>query len=74
MLPNVAYGQIGYGGIGWNKGGGGSVPIFYNGTDTAAWLNYFGGQSRLKDGKYLGELPTAIFNNIGINDANGATG
>jgi lysophospholipase L1-like esterase len=34
-----------------------------------SWSNYFANASRLdENGKYLGTTPTAIFNNLGIND------
>jgi lysophospholipase L1-like esterase len=71
---NMEYGQLGMSNTGWNYSSG--VPDFYTGDKSVdSWSNYFLSTPRLGgDGKYIGGAPTAIFNNMGINDANNDSG
>ncbi len=78
---NAEYGQIGYGGQGWNRGGRGSVPAFYNATTPglASWRSYDSTATRLVDvndlsAGFIGGNPDAVFVNMGTNDAINSVG
>ena len=59
----VEYGQVGFGGQGWNRTGAGGVPFF-----TTTWDKYWSNNSRLVSGLFT-PLPDFVIVNHGTNDA-----
>ncbi|MBP9711906.1 MAG: peptidoglycan-binding protein [Candidatus Pacebacteria bacterium] len=71
----VEYGQVGYGAVGWDVGGNGGVPAFYeSGTPAnSSWRKHDSSTSRLVNNASLASgftdgIPNAVFLNMGTND------
>ncbi len=71
----MEYGQVGYGAVGWDVGGNGGVPAFYeSGTPAnSSWRKHDSSTSRLVNNASLASgftdgVPNAVFLNMGTND------